>query len=98
VFLKVSSCQFNNSDLLPFVCKEASFYFESRDDLNYFLILVEPEQLILVTSRWFALLRLISVTLFNVVNNPFNIFRFVCRVKGGRSGTDWKSELPLDFC
>lgn len=29
-----------------------------------------------------SLLRLISVKLFNVVNNPFNIFKFVCRVKG----------------
>lgn len=27
-------------------------------------------------------LRLISVKLFNVANNPFNIFKFVCRVKG----------------
>lgn len=39
--------------------------------------------MILAISRWFALLRLISVKLFNVVNNPFNTFRFVCRVKGG---------------
>ena len=54
--------------------------------------------MILAISRWFVLLRLISVKLFNVVNNPFNIFRFVCRVKGGRSGTDWKSQLLLDFC
>lgn len=87
---------------MPFVCKEASFYFEplrTRYDLNYFSLIVEPQQLILAISRWFALLRLISVKRFNVVNNPFNTFRFVGRVKaGGRSGTDWKSQLLLDFC
>ena len=54
--------------------------------------------MILAISRWFALLRLISVKLFKVVNNPSNIFRFVCRVEGSRSGTYWKSQLLLDFC
>lgn len=59
---------------------------------------MEPEQLIFAISRWFALLRLIPVKLFNVVNNPFSIFKFVGRVKGGRTETDWKSQLLLDFC
>jgi hypothetical protein len=59
---------------------------------------VEPEQLIPDISRWFAWLKLISVKLFNVVNNPFNIFKFVWRVKGDISGTDWKSQLLPDFC
>lgn len=58
--------------------------------------------MILALSRWFALLRLISVKLFNVANNPFNILKFVCRVKGedlmqtGSHSSCWTSVGLLD--
>lgn len=42
--------------------------------------------MIFAISRWFALLRLIPVKLFNVVNNPFSIFKFVGRVRGEELG------------
>lgn len=59
--------------------------------------------MILAISRWFALLRLISVKLFNVVNNPFNTFRFVCRVKAGGGQIWYRLEVtapagPLFIC
>lgn len=62
---------------------------------------LEPEQLILAIFRWFALLRLISVKLLNVVNNPFNIFKFVCRVKRGKedlahSGSHSSCRIPVN--
>lgn len=64
--------------LCPFLFENQSFCVS---------VIVEPDQLILAISRWFALLRLISVKQFNIINNPFNTFKFV-QGKGGRTGTD----------
>lgn len=105
VFLKVSFCQLKNSDTIychlfvrPSVFVLCPFLFENQRWLKLFFYqsgarVVDPSYIQMVSS-----LKLISVKLCNVVNNPFNIFKFVCRVKGGRYGTDWKSQRLLDFC
>lgn len=105
VFLKVSFCQLKNSDMIychvfarlsVFIL--CPFLFEKQRRFKLFFYysgarVVDPSYIQMVSS-----LRLISVKLFNVVNNPFNIFKFVCRVKGGRYGTEWKSRRLPDFC